>query len=151
MVDEEPPKGPVPSALDSPDWRTFLLSAPTSAIDDALVRAGEQPPKVDTPPSGSDADVIKDQVVADMEANRLLREKYAEKAHWLASACLWGWGLMLLATGVVNGVRGQDLWSDKVIIAVTTGVTVSVLAAFLGVIRGLFPNGQSKESQKSGK
>lgn len=31
------------------------------------------------------------------------------------------------------------MWSDQVLIAVTTGVTVSVLAAFLGVIRGLFP------------
>ena len=34
---------------------------------------------------------------------------------------------------------GIEMWSDQVLIAVTTGVTVSVLAAFLGVIRGLFP------------
>lgn len=36
-------------------------------------------------------------------------------------------------------LTGIELWSDQILIAVTTGVTVSVLAAFLGVIRGLFP------------
>lgn len=33
--------------------------------------------------------------------------------------------------------------SDNALIAITTGVTVNVLAAFLGVIRGLFPPSES--------
>jgi hypothetical protein len=36
------------------------------------------------------------------------------------------------------------MYSDRVVIAVTTGVTVSVLAAFLGVSRGIFPAGNGK-------
>ncbi len=31
------------------------------------------------------------------------------------------------------------MFSDTVMIAMTTGVTINVLACFLGVIRGLFP------------
>lgn len=52
--------------------------------------------------------------------------------------------VMLGCQGVIKAVTGIEMWSDKVIIAATTGVTVSVLAAFLGVIRGLFPNGEKK-------
>lgn len=86
-----------------------------------------------------------------MVANRALREKYAEKAYQLAAGCISMWAVLLGAQGVIKAVVGVEMWTEKVIIAVTTGVTVSVLAAFLGVIRGLFPNGQSKEPNKAGK
>lgn len=144
------PSGPSSDSEAKAEWqkiaaRIALVAEP--AADVSLVE--------DTPPAplrdAKKEDDIQPQIVADMVSNRSLRETYADKAYSLACACLWGWGLMLFATGIVNGVRGNELWSDKVLIAVTTGVTVSVLAAFLGVIRGLFPNGQSKESQKAGK
>ncbi|MGT5125632.1 hypothetical protein ACRWGX_10645, partial [Escherichia coli] len=38
---------------------------------------------------------------------------------------------------------GIQIFSDKVLIAITTAVTLNVFAAFLGVIRGLFPSGKS--------
>lgn len=99
-------------------------------------------PSVDKPPSDNKdkEELLNRQTAADMEANRGLREKYADKAHNLATGCLSMWAVLLGANGVINALQGREMWSDKVIIAVTTGVTVSVLAAFLGVIRGLFPN-----------
>lgn len=82
-----------------------------------------------------------------MAANRKLRDKYADRAYQLASGCITAWVVMLGTQGVVKAVTGVEMWSDKVIIAATTGVTVSVLAAFLGVIRGLFPNGNGSGSK----
>lgn len=74
-----------------------------------------------------------------MQANRQLRQLYAAKAYGLAVACLGMWTVLLSIQGVTKAATGLEMWSDHVLIAVTTGVTVSVLAAFLGVIRGLFP------------
>jgi hypothetical protein len=63
------------------------------------------------------------------------------------------WAIMIGSQGIIKAITGIEMWSDKVIIAVTTGVTVSVLAAFLGVIRGLFgsngSNGNGKEKKPS--
>ena len=104
----------------------------------------------DEPPDGKAggpkmADAMDEQAIEDRKQNRSLREKYADKAYNLAQVCLFAWACMLSASGLVNGLRGDPLWSDKVIIAVTTGVTVSVLAVFLGVIRGLFPSGNGEK------
>jgi len=121
-------------------------------------KAGQLPPRrssqhsearVDEPPEGASLDEVNKETAADMRHNRGLREIYADKSYQLAFSCLWGWAGMLLAMGVVNGVRGKELWSDQVIIAVTTGVTVSVLAAFLGVIRGLFGGGSHNGNGKT--
>jgi hypothetical protein len=84
-------------------------------------------------------DAVPAETIADMRANRRLRQVYAGKAYGLAAACLVMWTLLLTAQGLTRAVTGLEMWSDQVLIAVTTGVTVSVLAAFLGVIRGLFP------------
>ncbi|RZI56053.1 MAG: hypothetical protein EOP37_25690 [Rubrivivax sp.] len=86
--------------------------------------------------SQSDAE---SQRVADMEANRRLRHVYAAKAYGMAICCIALWAVLLAVQGGIKALIGIEMWSDQVLIAVTTGVTVSVLAAFLGVIRGLFP------------
>jgi hypothetical protein len=44
-------------------------------------------------------------------------------------------------------VLDKQVISDTALIAITTGVTVNVLAAFLGVIRGLFPTDQSHKPE----
>jgi len=77
--------------------------------------------------------------IANSRANRQLRQVYAAKAYRMAASCIALWAMQLAVQGGVKATVGLDLWSDQVLIAVTTGVTVSVLAAFLGVIRGLFP------------
>jgi hypothetical protein len=77
--------------------------------------------------------------VANSRANRQLRQIYAAKAYGLAAGCITLWAVLLALQGGIKVTIGLEMWSDQVLIAVTTGVTVSVLAAFLGVIRGLFP------------
>lgn len=92
--------------------------------------------------------VLDQEAAADMRANRRLRDTYAGKAYGLAASCIAIWTVLLAIQGVIKAMTGVDLWSDQVIIAVTTGVTVSVLAAFLGVIRGLFPNKDQEGARK---
>lgn len=126
------------------DWESEIPDAPPVSPN-----ISNQGSVVDEPPAGSDEgftekNLIVKQTAADMQHNRGLRERYADKAHQLASGCICGWMVMLGCQGVIKAVTGIEMWSDKVIIAATTGVTVSVLAAFLGVIRGLFPNGEKK-------
>ena len=83
----------------------------------------------------------------DMAANRVLREKYANKAYDLSTGCISFWVVAISAQGVIKAVTNVELFSDAVMIAITTGVTVNVLAAFLGVIRGLFPNGHKEKNK----
>lgn len=134
MVDQPPEITGKPHPT---NWKT-LVGEPAPIVvsgSDALE---------DSPPSGESADKVQKETIADMQANRSLREKYAQKAYELACACISMWAVLLGAQGVIKALTGQEMWSEKVIIAVTTGVTVSVLAAFLGVIRGLFPHREKK-------
>lgn len=121
------------------DWEREIAASPL--VDSGKSSAGA---KEDAPPSGTDIDKVVEQHIEDSKHNRTLRERYADKAHQLAAGCISGWMVMLGCQGVIKAATGVEMWSDKVIIAATTGVTVSVLAAFLGVIRGLFPNGDKK-------
>jgi len=75
-----------------------------------------------------------------------LRETYANKAYKVAKYGLYWWGVVILLSAVGKGV-GKDIITDKVLIAITTASTLNLFAAFLGVIRGLFPsNSNSKEN-----
>lgn len=132
---------PTPSDNNSPtDWRVVIGGPQKNVVATNLSSGSKTSATEDKPPEDNKEDLVKLQTAADMEANRGLREKYADKAYNLAAGCLSMWTVLLGASGVINALQGREMWSDKVIIAVTTGVTVSVLAAFLGVIRGLFPN-----------
>lgn len=82
--------------------------------------------------------------VQDLQANRALRSNYADKAYMLAVGCIIFWGIAVLANGIVFATTDKLMFSDNALIAITTGVTVNVLAAFLGVIRGLFPSDSPK-------
>lgn len=107
------------------------------------------PPEDTSPGNGSKEDKLLDEEAQDMKSNRGLREKYAKKAYDLACGCISIWAVMLATGGTINALQGRPMWSDAVIIAVTTGTTVSVLAAFLGVIRGLFPSKDSQSEKMS--
>lgn len=140
---------PVPSTGSaSLKWDEVIGSssknATASGSSDPVPQSAE-----DLPPKGTKEDALQKQTVADMEANRGLREQYAEKAYVMATGCLSAWFVLLGCNGVVNALQGREMWSDKVIIAVTSGVTVSVLAAFLGVIRGLFPSSTREKTAKN--
>jgi len=79
------------------------------------------------------------QDIEDRKADRALREKFGEKAYRVAKKSLYGWAWLLIAYAVFKFRFGKELFSDNVLIAITSAVTLNVFAAFLGVIRGLFP------------
>jgi hypothetical protein len=68
-----------------------------------------------------------------------LRKTYASKAFWLAASGVIFWCAIFATVAIVNIVKGRPVLSDAALITLTTGATVNVIAAFLGVIRGLFP------------
>ncbi|ELZ5041734.1 TPA: hypothetical protein JG906_000570 [Enterobacter hormaechei subsp. steigerwaltii] len=76
-----------------------------------------------------------------------LRETYANKAYKVAKYGLYWWAVVILLSAVGKCV-GKDVISDQVLIAITTASTLNLFAAFLGVIRGLFPSG--KEAKENG-
>lgn len=75
-----------------------------------------------------------------IEDNLGLRKEYAHRAIDLAEWAVWFWICMFIAVGVANGVAGRPILSDKALVTLTAGATINVLAAFIGIIRGLFPN-----------
>ena len=125
-----------------------------SAVPAAEIIASQRglPQTEDVPPAGNNGrnaeeDLILEQVY-NHKANRDLREKYAEKAYVLASGCVKFWCCAVAANGFYFLVVGKGLFSDQAFIAITAGITINVLACFLGVIRGLFPAETGKTSKK---
>lgn len=105
----------------------------------------------DEPPQSeatSRADNVTPQDVEDAKSYRRLREMFAEKAYKVAKKSLYGWAILLSLQAFFN-LFDKPLFSDKVLIAITTAVTLNVFAAFLGVIRGLFPSSKDKEPKES--
>ncbi|WP_241597676.1 hypothetical protein [Rosenbergiella epipactidis] len=116
----------------------------------------EEPPKND---SGAirreEKDVPKELLllnedVEDRKADRALREKFGDKAYKVVRKTLYGWAWLLGICGFF-GVFGVRVFTDSVMIAITTAVTLNVFAAFLGVIRGLFPSGKEQKKDKTEK
>ena len=89
-------------------------------------------------------DALQYQDVEDRTANRELRQRFAEKAYKVAKYGLYWWAVVLLLSAV-GKITGVEVFSDNVLIAVTSASTLNLFAAFLGVIRGLFPSRGGKE------
>jgi len=93
------------------------------------------------PPNGQRStftDALTIQDVEDRKADRALREKFGDKAYKVVRKTLYGWAILLFCYGF-SSIFGFKIFPDEVMIAITTAVTLNVFAAFLGVIRGLFP------------
>lgn len=104
--------------------------------------ASSPTPEEDKPPanySNTPEDRLVIQEVENHKANRELRNNYADKAYNLAIGCISFWMIAISVNACIYLYMDKQMLSENVIIAITTGVTVNVLAAFLGVIRGLFP------------
>ncbi|WP_249406297.1 hypothetical protein [Pantoea agglomerans] len=110
-----------PSSKNTPDWTAPAGSSATPE------------------PSTSKHPDERAQDVEDRKSNRELRDKYAGKAYKVAKYGLYWWAIVLLLS-VVGKVVGVELFSDSVLIAITSASTLNLFAAFLGVIRGLFPS-----------
>ncbi|HGM7922745.1 hypothetical protein ACM7KY_30750 [Pseudomonas aeruginosa] len=106
------------------------------------------PPLEDVPPGGGqgreDVNTIVQQAfveqhVEDRKAERKLRRKYAGLAFRFAVGGSLFWAVLLLWSGCASYYTTKPPFSDNVLIAITTATSVNLFAAFLGVIRGLFP------------
>lgn len=94
----------------------------------------------------ADHNTIIEQHVEDRKAERALRKKYAGLAFRFAVGGALFWAVILVWSGWATYYSTKAPFSDNVIIAVTTATSVNLFAAFLGVIRGLFPsNGGQKK------
>jgi len=102
----------------------------------------------DTPASKerSTEERLTDEDIEDRKADRALRRDYARNACWLVVGILSFWAIIVLGVAIWSGCTGGRVrpLSDTVLIAITTGATANVFAAFLSVIRGLFPSKQSR-------
>jgi hypothetical protein len=87
----------------------------------------------------------------DRETTTKLRSEYAGKAYKLASRSILFWVVIVGFQGISHLVTDRAPLSDAVLIAITTGCTVNVLAAFLGVIRGLFPSASKAKGRTPNK
>lgn len=104
------------------------------------------------PPASKRKSTVKEDLifeeVSNQKANRELRSTYAGKAYKLAFGCIQFWAVAISLNAIIYVLTGKLMISDNAMIAITTGVTVNVLAAFLGVIRGLFPSDSIKSKRK---
>lgn len=127
----------MPNSLD----RLLIDSAPLSG------RSEDEQPDSENRPIDRD-DEGRRQGVKDQKAERQLRKLYAGRAFWFAVAGVAFWGLMLVWTGCATYYTSKPPFSDNVLIAITTATSINLFAAFLGVIRGLFPaNGKRSKAE----
>ncbi|MDF3982145.1 hypothetical protein P3W23_09105 [Luteibacter sp. PPL554] len=91
--------------------------------------------------------------VAALVTTTELRKWGATKAYSLATGSMSFWVVIIGFQAAMKTAAGVAPLDNNVLIAITTGCTVNVLAAFLGVIRGLFPHkpDPSRRKRKSPK
>lgn len=129
MKDQEPFQIP-----DVPRWAVPQHSTPKATED-------ELPPSLASP-GRQDVDHkqrMAGEKVEDRIAERALRRTYANRAFWFAVCGVGFWAALLIWTGCATYYRDKAPFSDNVLIAITTATSINLFAAFLGVIRGLFP------------
>jgi hypothetical protein len=117
---------------------------------------------IDKPPKSNDSDLdaeekrvrvsIKQEQFEREKADHQLRDKYSFKAFKVVKKSLWGWAILLFVYGVVKFLTrhekgGFEIFSDQVLIAITTATTLNIFAAFLSLIRGLFPSIKIKKEK----
>ncbi|MEW5290277.1 hypothetical protein ABW286_13970 [Erwinia papayae] len=116
---------------------------------------GQTISQVDEPPTGertreeksNEKDLILlNEEVEDRKADRALRDKFGEKAYKVVRKTLYGWCILLFCYGY-SRIFCFTIFPDNVMIAITTAVTLNVFAAFLGVIRGLFPSSKPQKDK----
>lgn len=93
---------------------------------------------------------IKNAHLKGIEQDQNLRNTYAKKAYGFVRIWSVGLFILLMLSGIkelfVFGTIFTFSLTDSVLIALITGVTVNILAAFLTVINNLFPSSK-KNSQ----
>jgi hypothetical protein len=98
-------------------------------------------------PQPSIRDQLTIQLIEDKKADRALRERFGDKAYKVVRKTLYGWCWLLGIYAAFKFRFQVEIFSDNVLIAITSAVTLNVFAAFLGVIRGLFPSSKPAEKE----
>ncbi|EQA4283441.1 hypothetical protein ACX2VH_000158 [Cronobacter dublinensis] len=127
----------------------------TASLDDIKLEqpASEIPERQDpfddpVSPQPSINDQLTIQLIEDKKADRALRERFGDKAYKVVRKTLYGWAWLLIIYSAIKFRFNISIFSDNVLIAITSAVTLNVFAAFLGVIRGLFPTTKSSKDQE---
>jgi len=97
----------------------------------------DRPPVRDNGKRLSDQERLEN--IEDRRADRKLREEYAGKAFEFAWCGFGFWVIVIIFYVFFFLCSGKKVISDAVLIAITSATTVNLFAAFVGVIRGLFP------------
>jgi len=97
--------------------------------------------------TGNKTNFLWQEDVEDRRADRALREKFGDKAYKVVRKTLYGWSILLFCYGFCK-LFGYEIFPDNVMIAITSAVTLNIFAAFLGVIRGLFPSQRAPKPSK---
>ncbi|MEI9697297.1 hypothetical protein MNY64_05155 [Moellerella wisconsensis] len=105
--------------------------------------------KKDSDVSEEQLDSIANQNIKDRIADRALREKFGDKAYNVVKKTLFGWAVVLIATAFCKLFFNVEIFSDTVLVAITSAVTLNTFAAFLGVIRGLFPSNRKYDGDEN--
>ncbi|WP_029687115.1 hypothetical protein [Tatumella saanichensis] len=140
------------SDLPNQDILSQIGLPPDAALPQGDKSPIEEPPET---PAGearreetsSEKDLMLNEAVEDRKADRALREKFGDKAYKVVRKTLYGWSILLFCYGF-SRIFGYTIFPDDVMIAITTAVTLNIFAAFLGIIRGLFPSAKEAKDNK---
>lgn len=132
------------------------LSDITSDIDSDIGAAPniteDKPPKADEnnkKNTNRHENALNKEYIFNLKADRELRDRYGFKAYKVVKKSLWGWAILLAIYAACKFFYDKELFSENVLIAITSATTLNIFAAFLGVIRGLFPvNGSVVKESK---
>jgi hypothetical protein len=117
---------------------------------------------IDKPPKSNDSDLdaeekrvrvsIKQEQFEREKADRQLRDKYSFKAFKVVKKSLWGWAILLFVYGVVKFLTrhekgGFEIFSDQVLIAITTATTYKYICSILEFNQGFVPLHKNKERE----
>lgn len=111
----------------------IALERPAGEIEDREVEEEDS-----ISPSRPVNELLLLQQIENHKADRDLRERFGNKAYRVVKKSLYGWAILLIIYGLCK-FFGREVFPEKVMLAITAAVTLNVFAAFLGVIRGLFP------------
>lgn len=119
----------------------IALDRPANEIEDRKDSGDDSSGKSAQPAS----ELLILQQVENHKADRELRERFGNKAYKVAKKSLYGWCWLLAIYAAMKFRFDKEIFSENVLIAITSAVTLNVFAAFLGVIRGLFPSQKAEK------
>lgn len=76
--------------------------------------------------------------IKDRQSDRVLREKMANKSFKIAMGGVIIWIVVLVFYTYIKVVFEKTIFTDYVLIAITTATTINVFTSFVVVVKGLF-------------